>query len=335
MAITGPSSYVPTMFSFESHWLEANLLLGAGHAYLVRLADGNTTMAQAQFAAMRAALQAQQNSVQSCLTQQQVARGVINLQKTALLGQFALFASVLDAYFENTEFAAMRPVAPGFHDGRETFSRPLGEMMNLWTEINAGPAPAGVTLPLTLSDGTTQGSFASALSALQFAYAAEEAKLTKVGLARAKRNLLQRKAYEARKGYREGAVNAFRAFPELLATLPRLTPLPGHTPAAVAVQAEWIAPDQARVISDASDEQTIKCYQLRGNVGDAYDEEDAMVLGTNAPDAPRVFETRLGLTQAGARVALKLYVILETGNEAGSETMVVERPAGAEAPSAG
>ena len=101
------------MFSFESHWLEANLLLGAGHAYLVRLADGNTTMAQAQFAAMRAALQAQQNSVQSCLTQQQVARGVINLQKTALLGQFALFASVLDAYFENTEFAAMRPVAPG------------------------------------------------------------------------------------------------------------------------------------------------------------------------------------------------------------------------------
>ena len=63
------------MFSFESHWLEANLLLGAGHAYLVRLADGNTTMAQAQFATMRAALQAQQNSVQSCLTQQQVARG--------------------------------------------------------------------------------------------------------------------------------------------------------------------------------------------------------------------------------------------------------------------
>ena len=85
----------------------------------------------------------------------------------------------------------------------------------------------------------------------------------------------------------------------------------------------------------ASEEKTIKCYQLRGNVGDAYDEEDAMVLATNAPEAPQGFDVRFGLTQAGARVALKLYVILETGNEAGSETMVVERPAGAEAPSAG
>ena len=326
MAITGPSSYVPTMFSFESHWLEANLLLGAGHAYLVRLADGNTTMAQAQFAAMRAALQAQQNSVQSCLTQQQVARGVINLQKTALLGQFALFASVLDAYFENTEFAAMRPVAPGFHDGRETFSRPLGEMMNLWTEINAGPAPAGVTLPLALSDGTTQGSFASALSALQFAYAAEEAKLTKVGLARAKRNLLQRKAYEAMKGYREGAVNAFRAFPELLATLPRLTPLPGHTPAAVAASAVFEAPDQTRVVYAASAEALLHSYQLRGNVGEHYDEADAVVLATHGPNDPREFVTPFGLTQPGARIALKVFVILQTENEAGSAPLLVERP---------
>ena len=40
-----------------------------------------------------------------------------------------------------------------------------------------------------------------------------------------------------------------------------------------------------------------------------------------------VFDVRFGLTQAGARVALKVFVILETGNEAGSEVMVLERPA--------
>jgi hypothetical protein len=52
-----------------------------------------------------------------------------------------------------------------------------------------------------------------------------------------------------------------------------------------------------------------------------------MVLATHAPDAARVFEVAFGLTQAGARVALKVFVILETGNEAGSEVMVVTRPA--------
>jgi len=38
------------------------------------------------------------------------------------------------------------------------------------------------------------------------------------------------------------------------------------------------------------------------------------------------FLTDFGLTQPGAQVALKLYVVLTTGNEAGSPAMVVLRP---------
>ena len=139
--------------------------------------------------------------------------------------------------------------------------------------------------------------------------------------------MLQQKIYAVLKGYREVVPGICAEFPELLNSVPRLTPLPGHTPARVPAQAEFVAPDKSRVTYAASEEKTIKCYQLRGNVGDAYDEEDAMVLATNVPDAPRVFEVGFGLTQAGARVALKVFVILETGNEAGSEVMVVERSA--------
>ena len=139
--------------------------------------------------------------------------------------------------------------------------------------------------------------------------------------------MMQEKIYAVMKGYREVVPGICAAFPELLETLPRLTPLPGHTPARVAAQAEFVAPDKSRVTHEASEEETIKCYQLRGNAGEAYHEEDAMVLATHGPDAPRVFEVAFGLTQAGARVALKVFVILETGNEAGSEVMVVERPA--------
>ena len=52
----------------------------------------------------------------------------------------------------------------------------------------------------------------------------------------------------------------------------------------------------------------------------------AVFVATNQPGAVREFLTDFGLTQAGARVALEVYVVLNTGNEAGSASMVVERP---------
>ena len=62
-------------------------------------------------------------------------------------------------------------------------------------------------------------------------------------------------------------------------------------------------------------------------MGDHYDEEDAVVIATNAPGAPREFITPFGLNQPGAKVALKVFVILTTDNEAGSAPMLVERAA--------
>jgi hypothetical protein len=62
-------------------------------------------------------------------------------------------------------------------------------------------------------------------------------------------------------------------------------------------------------------------------VGTDYNNEDAVVIATNLPGATREFITPFGLTQPGAEVAMKVYVILTTGNEAGSAAMFVERPA--------
>ena len=55
--------------------------------------------------------------------------------------------------------------------------------------------------------------------------------------------------------------------------------------------------------------------------------EDVVVIATNAPDDAREFVTTFGLNQPGAEIALKVFVILTTGNEAGSAAMLVERPA--------
>ena len=51
------------------------------------------------------------------------------------------------------------------------------------------------------------------------------------------------------------------------------------------------------------------------------------MIASHGPGAAREFITPFGLNQPGAKIALKLYVILSTGNEAGSAAMFVERPA--------
>ncbi len=50
------------------------------------------------------------------------------------------------------------------------------------------------------------------------------------------------------------------------------------------------------------------------------------MIATNAPGAPREFVVPFGPNQPGAKVALKVFVILTTDNEAGSAAMFVERP---------
>jgi hypothetical protein len=67
-------------------------------------------------------------------------------------------------------------------------------------------------------------------------------------------------------------------------------------------------------------------YELRGNVGEDYSDEDAVVIATNLAEAPREFVTTFGLNQPGARIAMKVYVVLTTGNEAGGAAMLVQRP---------
>ncbi len=325
MAITGNATYIPTINEFAAHWTQCNTAL-APAALLVRLPD-NSTKTQAQFVTLRDLIQTQQNTVQSCLTDQQIARGDILLKKIDLLAWFNMFTSLLDGYFQNTDFYAARPYAPVLTAGQEAFTRPMVDVINLWGKINAGTAPSGVTLPLVLGDGTDQGVFASAVSALQFLYAEERVKGQDLTLARAKRNRSEDTAYQTMKAYREAVPGKLTAFPELIDTMPRLTPLPGHTPNAVNASAVFQAPNTARVVYDGSNDLMLERYELRGTVGNHYDEDDAVVIATNLPGDPREFVTTFGLNQPGAEIALKVFVVLTTGNEAGSAAMLVERPA--------
>ena len=113
--------------------------------------------------------------------------------------------------------------------------------------------------------------------------------------------------------------------PALVATLPRLTPEAGATPDAVSASSVFEAPDKAKVVHSAVTQAGIKKVQLRGHVGTKWDEELATTIAEHAPDAAPEFVTSFCLTQPGASVVMKVYVISETDNEAGSNAVVTTR----------
>lgn len=326
MPISGNASYLDTIDAVLAHWSQTNARL-APKFFVARVEEKNISADRAKLVGIRTALENQQRVVQSRLTDEQIAGGIVLEQKTALLGKLNLFLAKMDGFYGNTRFVPARPYAPSISDGRDAFTSPLGDAMTLWEKMNGGPAPASVTLPLVLADGTDQGAFASAISTLGFAYSDERTKGQDLTLARGDRNTFQDEAYEIMKAYREGLPGSDAAkFPVLIETMPRLTPLPGHTPTAVSASAVYQAPDGTKIVYGASTDSMLARYQLRGNVGPEFNNDDAIVIATNAPGAPREFVTDFGLTQPGAKISLKVFVILSTGNEAGSAPMFVERP---------
>jgi hypothetical protein len=50
-------------------------------------------------------------------------------------------------------------------------------------------------------------------------------------------------------------------------------------------------------------------------------------LGRHEPNEANEFTVAFGLTQPGTAASFKVFVVLTTGNRAGSATVVVERPA--------
>ncbi|MFM8468714.1 MAG: class I SAM-dependent methyltransferase [Limisphaerales bacterium] len=145
-------------------------------------------------------------------------------------------------------------------------------------------------------------------------------------LARSQRDALMRTIYEALKAYRLAVPARLPNNAPLLETLPKLTPDPGHTPDAVNASAVFVAPDQFRVVYDASTDADLKEYQLRGNAGGTFKSEDAVVIATNGPSATREFLSGFALTQPGAKVSVAVYVVTNAGNERASAPMTITRP---------
>lgn len=316
MPITGNSSYIPTTNEFIAHWESVNADLGVGNE--VTVAGG---VGIAELTALRNSLQAQRDAVEAALNGQEISSAEIKLKKTALLQRFAQFAANVRALYSGQPFVAALPDAPGIGESESKFLTPMVDALNLWTRINA----SGTAIQLV--GGYDDTEFSDDIGYLREEYVTWTKAGSDLRLARAQRNKLQDEIYPILKQYRQIIPGKFAAGSVFIETLPRLSPLPGATPKAVNASGVWDAAEtKARLTWEASDNADLKEYQVRYTPGDDYDEDDEAVVATILPGSPLELLTDAGLTQPGASSSFKVYVIVNTGNEKGSATMVITRP---------
>ena len=329
MAITTNASYVPTLTEFIGHWTDVNTDRGAAGPLVL---GSGADVAQARM--WRSQLQGLEAELQSRLNDREIARGHIRVLKERLNYWFSRWAGIFDAYFAEGPWRDARPKSPAISSTVEDFLVPMLDVVDLWKRFNVltGPAkPPGLPLPIVLlgetyMDALTVAQFETLIVDLRAQADAETLAAGRARRTRSKRAFCQDKAYAVMKMYRQAMPQALPSESDLQATLPRLTPEEtGPAPAPVNASAVHVIEAQSRTTYDASPAPDLKEYQLRGVIGEEWDEDDAVTIATNGPEAPREFTVNFGLTQPGTSIVLKVYVITEPGRERGSAPLRVDR----------
>jgi len=321
MPLAGPSSYVPTINEFLAHWVQVNTALGGGGPLV--LSDGTTL---AILTGYRDSLMAFGSSIQGKLNDVEIARGNIEIKRAALMTRLGEFNRKVRGFLSHTAFVTALPEVPPATSSVATIVEELDDMATLWVKINAATIP-GFTGPLTLLGGYLVATFNTDLAALKTDSTTWQNAVQDVKLERERRNDLQDKVQPALRDYRVAVQGSFAETDALVESLPRMTPEPGSTPDGVTANIVWDAVLlMAKIGFTGSSNPNLSHFEIRFCAGPNYSTENEVVIGSLTPAELREFVTNHGLTTAGNTASFKVYEVLTTGNEKGSNTLVITRP---------
>ena len=315
MPISGPASYIPTMDEFIAHWTSANTALGAGGPIILL---GSATLAT--FTAQRTQLEALRAQVEVERNTREAARTSLELLKISLLERLNQFNNKLRSLSPGPVWENLLPKAYGVSDGYGKIVTPLDDLSDLWLRYNNDVGD------LLLMGGYDQVAFADDLAALKTAYAALASADNGLGVIRGQRTVLEEQIYAVLNAYRLRIPAEFAEGSALYNTLPRLTPINSRTPDPVQANGTWNATTvEADLNWTASTDTELDHYEIRGVAGPEYDREDETNIIIPAA-GPLVYATNYALGTPGNAASYKVYVILTTGNERGSNPVTITRP---------
>lgn len=321
MPLDSPISYLPTLNSFLIHWENVDEALGEA----LILPEGDRAAGLALFSELNAAVEA----VMEALLDLELVRAEAQEERTEVRRSLERFHAVVRAYWADSPWAGLVRHLPRVGAALDKYLRPCRDGLRLWELLEAGPAPAGATLPIRLGpEGETgRAEYAAAVEALRLQGLAQEAAEFAVGRRRAARNAVMLRVRALLTSYVRVLGARLPVDDALFSVLPRLWPTPGHTPEPVRAAAVWLAERAvARLTWAASKEETLDHYQVRVCTGAKYDREEEVVVADVPAGGPCELETARLLGTPGAAACYRVYVVLKTGNERASNVVAVERP---------
>lgn len=319
MPISGPSSFLPVVDSFLAHWASCNTALGVAGPMV--LSDGEVV---ADLLALRTTLDGQQTEVESERNGREFARANIEIRKAALLERLNQFNTMIRSLDSGGLYTAMLPLAFGIGDAPGKVTRALVDVGDAWDRYEA--AVSAVTLP----GGYELPAFQTDLAALKAAFTAHALADNAVKFARNRRNLTQDAIYPILKKYRVRVEAVFGEASAETASLPRLTPLPGHTPEPAVLEVVYNpVTEQADVVITFPEDESVTEVELLGTVGVEFEAPDASPLGTfpRGDGSPITLSTAFGMSLPGGAASFRAVVTTAEGNERASNVVTVTRPA--------
>jgi len=319
MPISSIASYLPVMQEFIAHWTDVNTAVAPS----VLTLQGGYTLAT--FTTDRSAIQTAITAVESVDNARQIASEDRDLKKASARVRVAQYRATVTGVLAGTPYVKTLPKLPRFSANQGVFVKALDDMANGWSRINTDAIP-GFTPPMLLAGGYTLANFNTELTAMRAAYVASTNAEDDSGQARSTRDSLLGPARRRMIQYRQAVKGILPAGSPLLNTIPAVTPPPGSTPDPVNLSGVWNPGTlEADLTWTPSTNPNLDHYSVRTAPGPTYRAADESVV-SDVPSNQTTFSTNQGMVAPGATALFRVYVVLTTANEKGSNTVGVTRP---------
>lgn len=321
MPFSGPSSYLPTLDEFIAHWTAVNADLSPGNITL----PGTYNLAALE--ADREALSDAVTDVVEAINDLEGHRTDRDNSKAAIRERMRQLGGAIRGLLAGSTYVGRVPDLIPFDASQGRWLVAMRDLRHIWTDINATP-PAGFTGPLTLTGGYVVATFTTDTNALETTFSSlTESEQIVENLLRARDEIYQAVRAQLVR-YREAVSGMFPAGHALLESLPRIEPLPGHTPDPVVLSGEW---DEGKLEASlswtASTDPDLASYSVRRSGATPYDGSTETVVASVLPGVLSL-DTSAGLGTPGSTMGFKVYVVLSTGNERGSNAVTITHPLG-------
>jgi hypothetical protein len=198
----------------------------------------------------------------------------------------------------------------------------MRDNVELWVDVNANP-PAGFTPPLTLTGGYLVAAFTTDCNALETTLSDLTQAEKHVDTLLKTRDSLFLAIRDQLVLYRTAVEGMFPSGHPLILSLPRVYPLPGHTPDPVVLTGEWDPVAKVANLSwTASTDPDLAYYVVRQSASIPYSTTNETFVEQIIPPAV-TFSTDSGLENVDDTTSFKVYVVLNTGNERGSNAVTI------------